>query len=148
MNTIVKLEKKQPKNKKDVRDWLNEYRFTENHIATITHRLTDTINLLEEASKLLETDPEAINQNELVSVEESVDRLKRTLHTKITALQIECMRTLDIVESIPSPEIRKVIEDHYFKNMTLEACAIDMGISLSKVKYLHQKGLDYLEDFC
>ena len=132
--------------REDVKNWLNEYRFKENHASTLVSCIEYTTNILKEAEELLASDPDAVDPKNIKALEAHNVKLKELLEKCTTELATRCARVTLLVESIPSPEVRHIITEHYYNNKLLKIIALDMGISLSKAKYLHRTGLDYLAD--
>ena len=142
MKTIISNDKEK---REMVKDWLNEYRFHEDHVATLTERMKKTLAIIQKEEECMEKDlPSAYSYKEYSDALHTMIPLEELLEKATMELGCKCNAVIRAIESIPSPEVRKVISDHYYKNMTLKAIAYDMDISLSKTKYLHRTGLDWL----
>ena len=92
--------------RKDVQNWLNEYRFNENHVATLTNRLEGHLKLLYALEEVNKENPGVIDAEEFNTLKAQIERVKEMLQDAVDRLGLQCGRIISIVESIPSPEIR------------------------------------------
>ena len=132
--------------RKDVQNWLNEYQNKEDYIEMLKINFGYTVNLMKEARELLAEDPKALDSEDIATLDESIKKLEVRLAKAVSDMELLGTRILLALESIPNPEVRKVMSLRYLEKAKLEYIAYKLELSLSKVKYLHRAGLDYLAD--
>ena len=125
---------------------LSEYANADINTATLAYSLKSiirTINTTEKQLKEYPYDDEAIIKLDKLRKEKS--DIETQLILAISSIDNTVDRVLALVESIPNPEARFVIKDHYLNNKLLQDIADTYHFSLSKVKYLNNQGLQFIE---
>ena len=128
----------------DVRNFLNEYAFAKARASALCSEIAAIWGILHQTEDVAALTGDDSN---IPFLTERINRLDQQLLQAVEEITSRGELVLSIITSLEDPEIECVFEQRYLNNMKLEAIAIDMGCSLSKVKYLHREGLRQLKEY-
>ena len=133
----------------DAKQFLRQVRYLDDLIDTKLEQIQELRSLAEKVTSTLSLDGTSLQSSGLQDkIGDLVSRIIdlqieiETAARKMIDLKTEAMRIIDIM---PTPECRLLLQLRYLNGLTWERIAVDMNYSYRNVHYLHSRALQEFE---
>ena len=133
----------------DAKQFLRQVRYLDDLINTKLDQIQEIKSLAEKVTSALSPDgtspQSSVLQDKIGDLVSRIIDLQIEIETaarKMIDLKTEAMRIIDIM---PTPECRLLLQLRYLNGLTWERIAVDMNYSYRNVHYLHSRALQEFE---
>jgi DNA-directed RNA polymerase specialized sigma24 family protein len=133
----------------DAKQFLRQVRYLDDLINTKLDQIQEIKSLAEKVTSTLSPDgtspQSSVLQDKIGDLVSRIIDLQLEIKTaarKMIDLKTEAMRIIDIM---PTPECRLLLQLRYLNGLTWERIAVDMNYSYRNVHYLHSRALQEFE---
>ena len=127
--------------------FLSDYTALENRRQSLTYTMEDLTNSYDVAKQSYILRGKA-EDDSLKGLENKLARATKELEYVIQRIVRYCGRVVELIDLLPDPEMRAVLELHYIEGLTLEEIRKNPRLSYGRTKIngLHREGLKQLHE--